>query len=74
MYSDMLKAATALKVFTPMCLAHRLQRVAEDIRAKFTQINFSDKKIFLKAPQQVLPYKQQLPEILQPLEPVLRLM
>jgi hypothetical protein len=40
----MLEAAIALKVFDPnlihvTCLAHGLQRVAEDIRAEFPQMN-----------------------------------
>jgi hypothetical protein len=40
----MLKAATALKMFYPnlihfTCLAYVLQRVAKEIRAKFTQVN-----------------------------------
>jgi hypothetical protein len=48
MYTDtaayMLKAATALKVFYPnlihfTCLAHGLQGVAEEVRAKFPQVN-----------------------------------
>jgi hypothetical protein len=61
LYSDsaanMLKAATALKVFYPnlirfTCLAHGLQHVAEEVRAKFSQENklISLTKIFLKAP------------------------
>jgi hypothetical protein len=48
LYSDaaacVLKAATALKVIYPNllhfpCLAHGLQSVAEEIRAKFSQVN-----------------------------------
>jgi hypothetical protein len=48
LYSDaaayMLKAATAPKVFYPnlirfICLAHGLQRVAEEVTAKFPQVN-----------------------------------
>jgi hypothetical protein len=62
LYSDavayMLKAATALKVFYPnlihfTCLAHGLQRVAEEVRAKFPQANkliSMAKNVFLKAP------------------------
>jgi hypothetical protein len=48
LYSDaaayVLKAATALKVFYPnlinfTCLAHGLQRIAAEVRAKFPQVN-----------------------------------
>jgi hypothetical protein len=65
LYSDaaayLLKAATALKVFYPnlihfTCLAHGLQRVAEEVRAKFSQANNSismTEKLFLKAPHRV---------------------
>jgi hypothetical protein len=52
-----LKAATALKVFYPnsihlACLVHGLQRVADEVRTKFPQVNklISMIKMFLKAP------------------------
>jgi hypothetical protein len=75
LYSDaaacMLKVATAMKMFYPnliqfTCLAHGLQRVAEEVRAKFPQV----KKLismFLKAPHRVQIYKQHLQDA--PLSP-----
>jgi hypothetical protein len=73
----MLKAVTALKVFYPnlihfTCLAYGLQRVAEEIRAKFPQVNNFDgkRKVFLKTPHQVQSYKQHLPDAPLPPGPV----
>jgi hypothetical protein len=62
LYSDsaayMLKAATALKVFYQNsihfnCMDHGLQRVAEEVRSNFPDVNklISLQKRFLKAPQ-----------------------
>jgi hypothetical protein len=75
LYSDaaayMLKAATALKVLYPnlinfTCLAHGLQCVAEEVRAKLSQANklimMTKKKVLLKAPHRVQSYKQHLPD------------
>jgi hypothetical protein len=67
LYSDaaacMRKAATALRVFYPnlinfTCMAHGLQRVAEEFIAKFPKVNkliSMTKKVFLKAPHQGSP-------------------
>jgi hypothetical protein len=80
-YSDaaanMLKAATALKVLCPnlihfTCVAHGLQRVAEEIRTKFLQVYkliSMSRKVFLKAPYRVQAYKQRLPDVLLPPPP-----
>jgi hypothetical protein len=82
LYADaathMLKAATVLKVFYPnlihfTCLAHGLQRVAEEVRAKLPQVNkliLMTKKVFLKAPHRVQSYMQCLPDASLPREPV----
>jgi hypothetical protein len=78
LYSDaaayMPKAATALKVFHPNLihltgLAHGLQCVAEEVRAKFYQAN-KLVSVFLKAPHRVQSYKQHLPGAPLPTEPV----
>lgn len=83
LYSDaaayMLKAGTALRVFYQnmihfTCLAHGLQRVAEEVRSKYPQVNSiisNTKKVFVKAPQRVLHYREQLPNVKLPPEPVL---
>lgn len=83
LYTDsaayMLKAASALKVFYPhllhsTCMAHALQRVAEEVRANFCEVNrlvSSTKKMFVKAPQRVQVYRDQLPDVPLPPEPVL---
>jgi hypothetical protein len=60
-----------LEVFYPnliyfTCLAHGLQCVAEEVRAKFPQVNkliLMTKKVFLKAPHRVQSYKQHLPDM-----------
>jgi hypothetical protein len=55
-------------------LAHGLQRIAENIRAQFPAVNdltASGKKLFLKAPARVQIYKDCLPEVPLPPEPVL---
>jgi Protein of unknown function (DUF 659) len=75
----MLKAGTALKVFYPnviqvTCLSHGLNRVAEQVREEFPDVNklkSNTKKVFIKAPLRVLAYKDQLPGIPLPPEPVL---
>jgi hypothetical protein len=73
LYSDAaaytLKAATALKVFYPnlihfTCLAHGLQRVAEEVTAKVPQVNkliSMTEKVFLKVPHRAKSYKKHLP-------------
>jgi hypothetical protein len=75
--AHILKAATALKVFYPnliyfTCLAHGLQRVAEEVRAKCPQVNklISMTRKFLKTPYRVQSYKRHLPDASLPPEPV----
>lgn len=75
----MLKAAKSLQVFYPnlihvTCLAHGLHRIAEEIRTLFPTVNnliSSGKKLFLKAPCRVQFYKDCLPEVPLPPEPIL---
>lgn len=75
----MVKAANNLQIFFPSlihctCLAHGLNRVAETVRLEFPAINSllsSIKKVFLKAPLRVQVYKEKLPGIPLPPEPVL---
>jgi hypothetical protein len=75
----MLKAAQNLKIFYPKlihctCLAHGLNRVAETIRLEFPLINSlvtNIKKVFIKAPLRVQVYREKLPGIPLPPEPVL---
>jgi hypothetical protein len=79
-YKYMLKAATEFKVFYPnfihfTCLAHGLQHVAEEVRVKLFQVNkliSMTRKVFLKAPQQIQPYKRHLLDAPLPLKPVPR--
>nr|CAH7760199.1 unnamed protein product [Callosobruchus chinensis] len=75
----MVKDGQALKVFYPKllhitCLAHGLHRVAEEIRKEFGIVNkliSSTKKVFLKAPSRVQEYKERLPNLALPPEPIL---
>ena len=75
----MVKTATNLKVFYPnlchcTCLAHGLNRVAETIRQQFPLLNElikNAKKVFVKAPLRVQLFKERLPNIPLPPEPVL---
>lgn len=75
----MVKAACNLKIFYPnlihtTCLAHGLNRVAEEVRNHFPLVNSlisSVKKVFLKAPLRVQLYKQHLPGIPLPPQPVI---
>lgn len=75
----MVKAASTLKVFYGQlihctCLAHGLNRIAETIRLQFPLVNkliSSGKKIFLKAPLRIEMFRQRLPDIPLPPEPVL---
>ena len=75
----MLKAGEALTTFyTNMvhltCLAHALHRVAEEIRLQYPDVNnitSSVKNVFLKAPSRVLRFKDLLPNVPLPPEPVL---
>lgn len=75
----MVKAAQNLKMFYEnlihvTCLAHGLNRVAEEIRSNFPLINdliSNVKKIFLKAPLRTQLYKEKFPELQMPPEPVI---
>ena len=83
MYTDsaayMLKAAKSLKVFYPhlihfTCLAHAIHRVAEEVRSHFPQVNelvSSAKKVFVKVPLRVQAYREQLPHVKLPPQPIL---
>lgn len=74
----MLKAGTVLKVFFPnllhcTCLAHGLNRVAEFIRNQYPDVNNllkNGKKIFLKAPTRTQLFRERLPEVPLPPEPI----
>jgi hypothetical protein len=74
----MLKAATALKVFYQnlihfTCMAHGIH-VAEEVRSNFPDVNkliSSTKKVLVKAPQCVQCYRNQMPNVALPPDPVL---
>lgn len=75
----MVKAGQALQVFYPnsihvTCLAHGLHRLAEEIRKDFSNVNdliSSTKKVFLKVPSRIQAYREQLPTLPLPPEPVI---
>lgn len=75
----MLKAGEALSTFyTNMvhltCFAHALHRVAEEIRLQYPDVNSvisTVKKVFLKAPSRVLLFRDMLPNVPLPPQPVL---
>jgi len=75
----MIKTGESLKILYPnwihvTCLAHMFHRIAENVREMFPNVNklFSNiKKVFLKAPYHVQVYKEILPNISLPPEPVL---
>jgi hypothetical protein len=75
----MVKAGQNLKIFFPdlihvTCVAHGLNRVAEEIRKKFPLVNTmisSVKKVFLKSPIRIQLYKEMLPNIPLPPQPIL---
>src|SRR3978361_1849792 len=74
----MLKGGLNLKIFYPnlihvTCLAHGLNRVAEQIRNQYPLVNdliSNVEKIFLKDPIRIQLYKEKLPEVPLPPEPV----
>lgn len=74
----MVRSAINLKVFYPnllhvTCLAHGLNRVAEEIRNQFPMVNeliSNVKKVFLKAPLRIQMYKDRLPDRPLPPRPV----
>lgn len=75
----MVKAGQQLKMLYPnlihvTCLAHGLNRVAEEIRNQFPDVNAligNVKKIFLKSPLRIQLYKEKLPNVNLPPEPVI---
>ncbi|GBP24909.1 hypothetical protein EVAR_12573_1 [Eumeta japonica] len=75
----MIKAAKALQVFYPnlihvTCFAHGVHRLAEEVRFTFGNVNkliSSTKKGFLKAPARIKAYKEKLPNLPLPPEPVI---
>lgn len=75
----MLKAAQHLKIFYEnlihvTCIAHGTNRVAEVIRLQYPDVNKlinNGKKIFLKAPLRVQTYREILPNIPLPPQPVI---
>lgn len=75
----MLKCGRDLKIFYPdlchfTCLAHGLNLVAETVRGNFENVDAliaNTKKVFLKAPLRVQRYKDILPNVPLPPEPVL---
>lgn len=75
----MVKSAQNLKIFYKnlvhvTCIAHALNRVAEEIRYEFPDINaliMTAKKIFIKAPLRVQAYKDKLPGLPLPPQPVI---
>lgn len=75
----MLKSARNLKIFYNnlihvTCLAHGVNRIAEEIRNEFQDINSlvnSAKKIFTKAPLRIQYYKDKLPGVPLPPQPVI---
>lgn len=74
----MLKAHSNLKVLYEnlihcTCLAHGLNRVAETIRMQFPLVNMlvkSGKKVFLKSPLRVQVFRERLPDLPLPPEPI----
>ncbi|KAL4141465.1 hypothetical protein QTP88_004102 [Uroleucon formosanum] len=75
----MIKVSKTLNVFFPnmihiSCLAHMIQRLAEKVREMYPNVNTlvsNLKKVFLKAPQRVDVYKEIMPNVPLPPEPVL---
>lgn len=74
-----IKAARNLKIFYPKlvhvtCLAHGLHRVAEEIRSNYENVDIlisCGKKIFSKAPSRVILFKEKLPHVPLPPQPVI---
>lgn len=75
----MLKCGRDLKNFYPdvihlTCLAHAINLVAETVRNNFEQVDAlisNVKKVFLKAPLRIQYYKEHLPDLPLPPQPVL---
>lgn len=83
LYTDaaayMQKAAALPKVFYPellhvTCLARGLHRVCEELRKSFSSVNeliAAGKAVFLNAPSRIRAFKEQLPDVPLPPEPVI---
>ncbi|KAJ4438703.1 hypothetical protein ANN_14650 [Periplaneta americana] len=75
----MITAIKLLKVFYPAllhitCLAHAMNRVAKTIRLEYPQVNklvSTIKKVFIKAPTRIQLFREQLPNVPLPPEPIL---
>lgn len=75
----MIAAVKLLKVFYPAllhitCLAHAMNRVAETIRLEFPKVNklvSTIKKVFIKAPTRIQLFREELPNVPLPPEPIL---
>ena len=75
----LVKAGAGLKVLYPKlihltCLAHGLHRVAETIRVKYKDVDLlvsNVKKVFVKAPLRIQKFRELLPTLPLPPEPVL---
>lgn len=76
--SYMISAYKSLSIMYPKllhvtCLAHGLSRVAEQVRVSYPIVNdwiASVKRVFLKAPSRVRIFKEALPDVPLPPEPV----
>ncbi|CAN8004528.1 unnamed protein product [Ixodes hexagonus] len=76
--ASMHEAAHLLKTFCPQmvhvtCLAHALHRVCEELKNNFMDVNeliASAKAVFLKAPSRVRSFKEKLPDVPLPPEPI----
>ena len=75
----MIATGDSLKVFYPRlihvtCTIHGIHRISEVIRIYFANVNkliSSTKKVFLKAPLRIQAYKENLPDVPLPSEPVI---
>lgn len=77
--SYMIAASPLLQTFYPnlihvTCLAHALHRIAETVRNEFSKVNSlisNMKKVFSKAPSRIALFRQTLPGVPLPPEPVI---
>lgn len=75
----MIKAGQALEVFYPSlihftCMAHGLNRLAELVRLEYSAVNKlinNGKKAFLKAPLRIQRYRELVPDLSLPPEPII---
>jgi hypothetical protein len=74
----MIKAAKALQLLYPnmilvTCLKHALHRVAEEVRGSYPEVDqliANGKKIFIKSPLPVQKFKEEVPTIPLPPQPI----